>query len=731
MIMPGKVLPSAQKTADIVPYKLRSDLLFQKQLFQNKTYFVVKDPLALTYCRLPEAEAFLAGLFDGKRTAEDIAREYNRWFPQKPLSPPQVLQFLNLLLKRNLVILPTEVFLSRIPRQVPLWKRLWSYGLKIFFIKLPLIRPSLWLDWIVRRLWWLWSPQGVFLTVCFWIWTLFFLFLHRSAFLTNQVQFLSPQNILLLYIATAIDKTLHEFGHAATCRRFGGEIHEMGVGFFFFIPVGYVDASDSWIIPDKKARIFIAAAGVYTELIIAAIAAHLWILFPLGLAKNLAFNMMVLASVTTLFFNFNPLMKFDGYYALVDLLEIPNLREKAFAYCTAKIQDWLLGYKNARQARLQVNPTQGWIFFIYSFLAIGYMLYLIHSLGKALQGGLKEVGLGKIGEILNLAIAVVFVGAVFMKVFLPPLVSRHFAFENRKTLTDRLKWMGLGFLFLGGLLFFPSREKLATVAVAQSQWGQNVSSPEGGIVKEVWVWSGQRVRVGQALLRLENHRVETDLQLARLDLAMKNLEVSSLGHLSQRTKAKEEETMAMKVEEFRSMQKKFELALKRKEELVLRSTIDGIVVSPEVEKLVGRYFRPGETLLKIRNLELYSFLVPLTAAEARIVSPGAEVKGIWIGSGRTFQSFVKQVGQKKVERSEIPPGLLIPFGGKVPLIPPAMKEQQEKNPYLFAFVPVPKKDIPLVLDDMRAKIIIKGKKTILGAKLYRLFTTLFISRQED
>lgn len=100
--------------------------------------------------------------------------------------------------------------------------------------------------------------------------TVFFLFINKEAFKTNEVNFFSPQNFFLLYIATGLVKTFHEFGHALSCKRFGGEVHEMGIGFLCFVPVGYVDASDTWMIEDKRKRLFVAAAGIYTELTIAA-----------------------------------------------------------------------------------------------------------------------------------------------------------------------------------------------------------------------------------------------------------------------------------------------------------------------------------------------------------------------------------------------------------------------------------------------------------------------------
>ena len=140
-------------------------------------------------------------------------------------------------------------------------------------------------------------------------------------------------------------KVLHEFGHGLACKRFGGECHEMGVMLLVVTPCLYCNVSDAWMIPSKWRRAAIGAAGMYVELILASLATFLWWFSEPGLVNHLCLNVMFVCSVSTLLFNANPLMRFDGYYILADLLEIPNLRQKSAAVIQRKLGAWLLGLR--------------------------------------------------------------------------------------------------------------------------------------------------------------------------------------------------------------------------------------------------------------------------------------------------------------------------------------------------------------------------------------------------
>ena len=142
-------------------------------------------------------------------------------------------------------------------------------------------------------------------------------------------QFFSIHNAFLLAVVLGVTKVMHEFGHGLSCKHFGGECHEMGVMILVLTPCLYCNVSDSWMLPSKWHRAAIGAAGIYVEVVLASICTFLWWFSEPGLFHNLCLNVMFISSVSTIIFNANPLLRYDGYYILADLMEIPNLRQKA------------------------------------------------------------------------------------------------------------------------------------------------------------------------------------------------------------------------------------------------------------------------------------------------------------------------------------------------------------------------------------------------------------------
>ena len=140
---------------------------------------------------------------------------------------------------------------------------------------------------------------------------------------------LAPSNLVYLYLCLIVLKVFHELGHAAMTKRFGGEVHVMGVMFLVFTPLPYMDASASWAFRNKWHRILVGSAGMIVELFFASIAAWFWVYSGEGAVKSIAFNVMMIGSISSLFFNGNPLTRLDSYYILSDWLEIPNLGERA------------------------------------------------------------------------------------------------------------------------------------------------------------------------------------------------------------------------------------------------------------------------------------------------------------------------------------------------------------------------------------------------------------------
>src|SRR5690606_25016290 len=141
--------------------------------------------------------------------------------------------------------------------------------------------------------------------------------------------FFAAKNWLWLGLTLAVTKVLHDFGHGLSCKHFGGECHEIGVMFLVLTPCLYCNVSDSWMLPNRWHRAFIGAAGMYVEVVLASICTFVWWFTEPGLLNYICLNVMFVSSVSTILFNANPLLRYDGYYILSDILEIPNLRQKA------------------------------------------------------------------------------------------------------------------------------------------------------------------------------------------------------------------------------------------------------------------------------------------------------------------------------------------------------------------------------------------------------------------
>ena len=214
--------------------------------------------------------------------------------------------------------------------------------------------------------------------------------------LPDFYQFFSPYNAIWLAIVLGVSKVLHEFGHGLSCKHFGGECHEMGVMILVLTPCLYCNVSDSWMLPSKWQRAAIGAAGIYVEMVLASICAFIWWFTEPGMLNNICLNMMFIASVSTLLFNGNPLLRYDGYYVLADLVEIPNLRQKATTILNHKMGEWFLGLEPPEDPFLpQQNQV---IFMLYTVAAVVYRWFIMLSILYFLYKVFEPYGLKIVGE---------------------------------------------------------------------------------------------------------------------------------------------------------------------------------------------------------------------------------------------------------------------------------------------------------------------------------------------
>lgn len=316
--------------------RARSDLASAPISFRGARYWSIKDPLSLRYYQLCDEEHFILQQLDGTASLEQIQAAFEGRFAPRKLQRSHLHAFLAMLHREGLVVANAadqgEQLLAR-HRQSEQRQRLQQLS-NILAIRFRGVDPDAFLRWAYPSVRWLFSVPIVFLSVLM-------MFAAVALVVTNLEtviarlpaahSLLAMQNILLLAIVLAICKVLHELGHAFACKHFGGECHELGFMLLVFTPCLYCNVSDAWMIPNKWRRIAISAAGIYVELLLATACTFLWWFSQPGLVNSVCLSVMLVCSVSTLLFNGNPLLRYDGYFILADLVERPNLRQQAQA----------------------------------------------------------------------------------------------------------------------------------------------------------------------------------------------------------------------------------------------------------------------------------------------------------------------------------------------------------------------------------------------------------------
>ncbi|ETR70417.1 MAG: Peptidase M50 [Candidatus Magnetoglobus multicellularis str. Araruama] len=439
--------------SDVLP-QLRSDLVVKKQTIacQNSYIAIIKDPVKKKYFRFEEEEYFVISHLDGIKTAEDIAHLYNRQFYDN-LTGEDIEEFIahikdNDLLEKDLAALNT--FLYEQLKEQRKSKIRQAKGSALYF-RVPLVDPNTFFSKVMPYIQWFWARPCIMFMNLVMISAVIVLFQNYGDFKAGMAHIFdfTSQSLLQLFILWATVMSviaIHELGHGLTCRRFGGECHEIGFLFMFFNPCMYANVNDAWLFENKQHRLYVTFAGCFIEFLVGSIAVYVWVLTQQGAMINmLAFKVIVVCFFSAIFMNFNPLMKFDGYFALSDYLEMPNLRDRSKEYlsylistkifrlkkefdCITKRERWILGVFGALVTIYMFNVLTGLI-----FLAGGFLISTLHGLGLLILCVILYKFFGRmVGKLIN---------------FIRLIMTEHQTFFSRRSV--RLT----GFTLLIGMLY--------------------------------------------------------------------------------------------------------------------------------------------------------------------------------------------------------------------------------------------------------------------------------------
>jgi len=369
------------RVADLSP-RLLSSVHVYRQRFRGELWYVLENPATNEYARLGEMSYAFVALLDGNRTVAEAWHICNEQMMDAAPTQGEVIQLLGQLYTANLLYgdLPadTESLFNRY--RTRLRRKVQFFFTNFLFVRIPLYDPDRFLDRCVGIVGKIFSRAGLIVWLAILCIGMFYVFSNINELVYQSRDVLSPANLMWLYVSLILIKVCHEFSHAFACKRFGrlsgsgGQVHTMGITFLVFVPLPYVDASSAWAFRNKWHRVVVGAAGMMAELFIAALAAIFWASTSAGVAHRIAYNVIFIAGISTLLFNGNPLLRFDAYYILCDLIEIPNLGERSKQYIYYLIRQKYWGVKHLTDPSNSEKEAR-WLVF-YGIASTVYRVYI-------------------------------------------------------------------------------------------------------------------------------------------------------------------------------------------------------------------------------------------------------------------------------------------------------------------------------------------------------------------
>ncbi len=557
------------------------------QVFRGSRWYILADAATGRHLRFNQAAYEFIGRLDGDQTVNEI---YNQIEVSLGDQCPGRSDILNILMQLHSISaiksgIPTDVEQLFNRNQTEKSAQKLRRLMNPLAIRFPLIDPDNFLNRGMPHVRSLLSMTGAITWLVVVSLALLLLLVHYND-LTYQLKanVLSPQNIVLMILIFPIMKAFHEFAHAFAVKAWGGEVHEMGITLLVLMPVPYVDASAAWAFREKYKRIFVSAAGMIAELFLAAVALIMWVWLEPGMLRDAALSAFLIGSVSTLLFNANPLLRFDGYYILQDLIEIPNLYTRSAKYNLYLLKRYLLGQDQSSSPATE-HSERKWLA-SYGILALVYRIFITFVIALFLAS--KYLVLGII--LATWALIMMFVFPAFKAarflLFDPSIAA------DRRGILARVGACACALLAVVFLLPFSLHTNAEGIVWVPDQ--AQIFAQTDGFVESQHGTSGSLIKPGSAVVSLTNADMEKQEQV----LIAKQKELNAR-YVSQRVNNPleadlTEEELSMLNADLTSLQSE-------RESQILKSQAEGVLVFPDHQDMVGRYVKKGDPVAYVVN----------------------------------------------------------------------------------------------------------------------------------
>lgn len=675
-----------------IKVRMRPDLTITKQNYSGQRYYIVKDPVGLKYYRFREEELFLLKQFDGKNNLDDVRHAFVERFRPQRISVSELEKFVQQLLQTGIATADTPQIGQRLYERYKQrrWEQFKQILMNILYIKVPIFDPERLLSAMMPYTKFLFTIPFFILAMAFGLSSILLVLVNWQTFITklpSYHEFFTWKNIFYFWGTLAIVKICHEFGHGLSCKRFGGEVHEMGLLFLVMTPCLYCNVTDSWMIPNKWHRAIIGAAGIYVELIISSIFVWVWWYSNPGMLNTLSLSIIFICSVSTVVFNGNPLLRYDGYYIMSDLLEIPNLRDRSNRFLGNTFGRVFFGTEVVHDP---YEPRKGRAFFaIYAIAAYLYRWLVTIGILWFIYSFLKPYKLGSISALLAVGAAA--------SMFVMPIRKVIKTLQNRwrslKVNMTRLVLTGaVALALIAALLLVPLPMRIDAPFVLQPADATTVFVQMPGVLTNVYVRDGDHVTSGTLLGRMLDPEVEKEY--ARLQLQFEQADKSRRIYIAMndRALAGQAQTEAQyTLQVMRNFQEQM-----NKLNVTVPADVSGTVFSPPKPEKLGTVMKSGEPFCLIGDPTKLEAYIVVPHADRPLVEVG---RPVWLKLsghvGDIREGEVEQIATTEI--FELPPALSNKHGGEVQST--SDPDRKIERPMFKSFavqVPVSNEDLSLV-----------------------------------
>lgn len=477
----------------------------------------VRDSGSRTYFQVGDQEAFILQKLKSPITWEQLGKDFSRQFAEK-LNRDDFDDFQTQLKERRLLVArPDDASADgTLPADDVDEDDLPSSRGSILFYRVPLTDPDRFLEWFTKSFPFFWTRTFLIASALVMLFAFVVLMSNRHGAVRAFRSALHPETAVVTVVAILLATAIHELGHGATCKRFGGSVHESGFLFLFFMPCMYVNVSDAWFIPERYKRLAITFAGGFCDMCVWALSVLVWRVTQTGtMINHVAFVLMTTCGTRSLM-NFNPLLRLDGYYLLSDLLGYPNLYSKARKYRIELLNHWLWG---ARKPKPLSRP---WLIFGYGMITWFFSIAFLNVIGLKLVS-LAGDHFGVVGLFFASMMFVYGLRRVFRGFFGSEMVIM-----IRKRFLRTSLWLGGGTLLAALAFVIPVKHYAVGDFEVRPAHHTEIASPIHSFIANVRVQDGQRIEAGEVLVELHAPELATQISGKQYELEQSQATLSKL-----------------------------------------------------------------------------------------------------------------------------------------------------------------------------------------------------------